>query len=230
MIPKKIHYCWFGGNSLPKDVQIYIETWKKFCPDYEIKEWNEQNFDINANQYVMEAYHQKKWAFVSDVARITALYQEGGIYLDTDVEIIRSLDSLLNNQLFLGFEGTKWVGTNIIGAVKGHPLLKKFLDDYKSRSFINKDGSLDLTTNVEKLTLLLIDNYGIEPSGKEQQSGDIHIYPTDYFSPYDYIQGKVKKTNNTYSIHWFTQSWIKRSLWKKKLSIWYHRLCGIKMK
>lgn len=230
MIPKIIHYCWFGGNPLPKDVQKYKETWRKFCPDYQIKEWNESNFNIHSFKYVEQAYEQKKWAFVSDVARITALYQEGGIYLDTDVEIIRPLDNLLDNQLFLGFEGSQWIGTNIIGAEKGHPLLNKFLDDYKSRSFINKDGNLDLTTNVEKLTRLLIDNYGIELTGKEQQSGDIHIYPTDYFSPYDYIQGRVKKTKNTYSIHWFSQSWIKRPLWKKFFSIWYHRLCGIKMK
>lgn len=215
MIPKKIHYCWFGGNPLPKDVQKYIETWKKFCPDYEIKEWNEQNFDVHRNPYVEEAYCHKKWAFVSDVARITALYQEGGIYLDTDVEIIRPLDNLLDNHLFLGFEGSQWIGTNIIGAEKGHALLKKFLDEYESRKFINDDGSLDLTTNVEKLTRLLIDNYGIELTGKEQQSGDVHIYPIDYFSPYDYIQGRVKTTKNTYSIHWFSQSWIQRPAWKK---------------
>lgn len=230
MIPKIIHYCWFGGNPLPKDVQKYIETWKKFCPDYQIKEWNESNFNIHSPKYVEQAYENKKWAFVSDVARITALYQEGGIYLDTDVEIIRSLDNLLDNELFLGFEGTQWIGTNIIGAEKGHPLLKKFLDEYESRSFINIDGSLDLTTNVEKLTLLLIDNYGIELTGIEQKSCDVHIYPTDYFSPYDYIQGKVKKTKNTYSIHWFSQSWIGQSSFRRKLSHILHRITGKKMK
>ena len=124
----------------------------------------------------------------------------------------------------------KKVIPNIIGAEKGHPLLKKFLDDYKSRSFINDDGSLDLTTNVEKLTRLLIANYGIELTGKEQQSGDVHIYPTDYFSPYDYIQGKLKKTKNTYSIHWFSQSWIGQSSFRRKLSHILHRITGKKMK
>jgi mannosyltransferase OCH1-like enzyme len=231
MIPKKIHYCWFGGNPLPKDVQKYIDTWRKFCPDYEIKEWNEQNFDIHLNRYVEEAYQQKKWAFVSDVARIYALYTEGGIYMDTDVEVVRNLDPLLNNRGFLGFEGTQWIATNIVGFESNHELLKQFLDSYNHRVFLKQDGSLDQTTNVEELTKLLIEKYSLKLNGKQQVLlKDIMIYPTDYFSPYDYIQGKLNRTPNTYSIHWFSQTWVGQSFWRKKIAQIFHRIIGTKMK
>lgn len=231
MIPKKIHYCWFGGNPLPKDVQKYIDTWKKFCPDYEIKEWNEQNFDIHRNRYVEEAYQQKKWAFVSDVARIYALYTEGGIYMDTDVEVVKNLDLLLNKRGFLGFEGTQWIATNLVGFEAGHEILRKFLEAYDHRSFIREDGTLDQTTNVEELTKLMVDYYHLVLNGEEQILVDgIVVYPTDYFSPYDYIQGKLNKTCNTYTIHWFSQSWIGQSSVRKKIAQLIHRITGTKMK
>lgn len=231
MIPKKIHYCWFGGNPLPKDVQKYIDSWRKYCPDYEIKEWNEQNFDIHLNRYVEEAYQQEKWAFVSDVARIYALYTEGGIYMDTDVEVVRNLDPLLNRRGFLGFEGTQWIATNIVGFESNHELLKQFLDSYNCRAFLKQDGSLDQTTNVEELTKLLIEKYSLKLNGKQQVLlKDIMIYPTDYFSPYDYIQGKLNRTPNTYSIHWFSQTWVGQSFWRKKIAQIFHRIIGTKMK
>lgn len=230
MIPKKIHYCWFGGNPLPKDVQKYIDTWKKFCPDYEIKEWNEQNFDIHLNRYVEEAYQQKKWAFVSDVARIYALYAEGGIYMDTDVEVVKNLDTLLNNQGFLGFEGTQWIATNIVGFEPKHGLLEQFLDSYNHRIFVKSDGSLDQTTNVEEITKLLVDKYSLQLNGIKQILPEgIVIYPTDYFSPYDYIQGKLNRTSNTYSIHWFSQTWIGQNKLRKKVAQLLHRIIGTKM-
>ena len=231
MIPKKIHYCWFGGNPLPEDVQKYIETWKKFCPDYEIKEWNEQNFDIHRNQYVEEAYQQKKWAFVSDVARIYALYTEGGIYMDTDVEVVRNLDPLLNVRGFLGFEGTQWIATNLVGFEAGHELLKMFLDSYDYRSFVREDGTLDQTTNVEELTKLLVEYYQLVLNGEKQNlAKGIIIYPTDYFSPYDYIQGKLNRTEHTYTIHWFSQSWIGQGSIRRKIAQLIHRITGTHMK
>lgn len=231
MIPKKIHYCWFGGNSLPKDVLKYIDTWKKFCPGYEIKEWNEQNFNIHQNRYVEEAYQQKKWAFVSDVARIYALYTEGGIYMDTDVEVVKNLDPLLNKRGFLGFEGTQWIATNLVGFEAGHEILWKFLEAYDHRSFVKSDGTLDQTTNVEELTKLLVEQYHLILSGEEQVLADgIAVYPTDYFSPYDYIQGKLNRTEHTYTIHWFSQSWIGQSSVRKKIAQLIHRITGTKMK
>ena len=230
MIPKIIHYCWFGGKEKPEDVLKMIASWKKHCPDYEIKEWNETNFDIHLNRYTEEAYQQKKWAFVSDVARLWALVHEGGIYMDTDVEVIRSLNNLLANKAFIGFEGTQWIGTNLMGTEPHNAFLQAFLEDYNHRNFTNPDGTLNQTTNVEEITSRFLTQHNLERNGKQQQVGDFTIYPTDYFSPYDYINGKVRTTANTYSIHWFSQSWIKRSKWKTCLSQWWHRICGTQMK
>lgn len=230
MIPKKIHYCWFGGKEKPDDVVRMIESWRKHCPDYEIKEWNERNFNIHLNRYTEEAYGQKKWAFVSDVARLWALVHEGGIYMDTDVEVVRSLDELLANNAFLGFEGTQWIGTNIIGAEARHQFFIDFLNSYNNRHFINADGTLNQTTNVEEMTRRLTVDYGIRRDGQMQTVGNITVFPTDYFCPYDYINGRLKRTENTYSIHWYGQTWIKHSSLRRRLSQWWHRLCGIKMK
>ena len=230
MIPKTIHYCWFGGKEKPKNVIKIINSWKKFCPDYEIKEWNESNFDININRYTKDAYDCAKWAFVSDVARLYALHTHGGIYMDTDVEIVKSLDELLSNKAFIGFEGSEWIGTNIIGAEKGNNIISEFLSRYNKLKFKNEDGSSNTTTNVEHLTSLLSERYNLKRNGLEQNLEDITIYPTDYFCPYDYINGKLSLTKNTYSIHWYSQSWIKRGQIKRKFSQIYHRLFGIKMK
>ena len=230
MIPKIIHYCWFGGKEKPEDVTKMIASWKKHCPDYEIKEWNETNFDIHLNRYTEEAYQQKKWAFVSDVARLWALVHEGGIYMDTDVEVIRPLDKLLANKAFIGFEGTQWIGTNLMGTEPHNAFLQAFLEDYNHRNFTNPDGTLNQTTNVEEITSRFLTQHSLIRNGKQQQVGDFTVYPTDYFSPYDYINGKVRTTDNTYSIHWFSQSWIKRSKWKTRLSQWWHRICGTQMK
>ena len=230
MIPKIIHYCWFGGKEKPEDVLKMIASWKKHCPDYEIKEWNETNFNIHLNRYTEEAYQQKKWAFVSDVARLWALVHEGGIYMDTDVEVIRPLDNLLANKAFIGFEGTQWIGTNLMGTEPHNAFLQAFLEDYNHRNFTNQDGTLNQTTNVEEITSRFLTQHNLVRNGKQQQAGDFTVYPTDYFSPYDYINGKVRTTDNTYSIHWFSQSWIKRSKWKTRLSQWWHRIRGTQMK
>ena len=230
MIPKIIHYCWFGGKEKPEDVLKMIASWKKHCPDYEIKEWNETNFDIHLNRYTEEAYQQKKWAFVSDVARLWALVHEGGVYMDTDVEVIRPLDKLLANKAFIGFEGTQWIGTNLMGTEPHNAFLQAFLEDYNHRNFTNPDGTLNQPTNVEEITSRFLSQHNLERNGKQQQAGDFTVYPTDYFSPYDYINGKVRTTAKTYSIHWFSQSLIKRSKWKNRLSQWWHRICGTQMK
>ena len=230
MIPKIIHYCWFGGKEKPKCVLKMINSWKKHCPDYEIKEWNELNFDISINQYCKEAYQSGKWAFVSDVARLYALHTEGGIYLDTDVELIKPLDEFLNQKAFAGFEGTEWVGTNIIGAEIGNEMIEEFFSLYNDRTFINYDGTLNTTTNVERLTALLEENYRLIKNGNTQDLDSIRIFSTDYFCPYDYINGELKCTSNTHSIHWYSQSWIKRNAIERKIKQFYHKILGIKMK
>ena len=230
MIPKIIHYCWFGGKPLPEKVKKFIDTWKKNCPDYEIKQWNETNFDVHFLSYTKEAYHHKKYAFVSDVARLYALVNEGGIYMDTDVELIKPLDTLLHNQAILGFEGTQYIATNFIGSEPQHPFFIEFLKSYDTRVFLKEDQTFDQTTNVEVLTQLLKKTGKLKLTGEEQIINGIHLYPTEYFSPYDYITGRLYKTKNTYSIHWFDKSWTNQNKLRTIISQMYHRLIGSKMK
>ena len=147
MIPKVIHYCWFGGNAKPASVLKCIESWKKYCPGYEIKEWNEENFRIEDNLYCKQAYDAKKWAFATDYARLVIVYNNGGIYLDTDVEVIKPLDDLLNHKFFIGRQQGFQVNTGSgFGAEKGHPVLKRMIDDYEDIPFIDENGEMDLLT------------------------------------------------------------------------------------
>lgn len=229
MIPKVIHYCWFGGKPKPNSVEHCLSTWRRFCPDYTIKEWNEENFDIHINRYCEEAYAHRKWAFVSDVARMYALVHEGGIYMDTDVEVVKSFDDLLDSQAFLGFEGTQWIATSAMGAEAQNPILKRFYENYNSRSFVKADGRLDKTTNVDTLTTMLLAEQGLKLNGLKQHLPCFEVYPTDYFTPYDYITGRLRKTENTHTIHWFNQSWIGNIPFRVKLSQLYHRIMGMKM-
>lgn len=230
MIPKIIHYCWFGGKEKPEEVLRMIASWKKHCPEYEIKEWNESNFNIHLNRYTEEAYQQKKWAFVSDVARLWALVHEGGIYMDTDVEVIKPFDSLLQDQAILGFEGTQYIATSFMGAEPQHSFFVDFFNSYNTRVFLKEDQTLDQTTNVEVLTQLLNKTGELKRTGEEQTINGIHLYPTEYFSPYDYITGRLRKTKNTYSIHWFDKSWTRQNKLRTIFTQIYHRFIGSKMK
>lgn len=208
MIPKVIHYCWFGGNEKSKLIKKCIRSWKKYCPDYEIKEWNENNFNININDYVKEAYQEKKWAFVTDYARLWIVYNYGGIYLDTDVELIKSLNSLLDNKAFFGSEDNQYIATGLgFGAEKKNELVKKMMDEYENIHFIKEDGSYDLLPCPQRNTLsvkelLLANNFD---TIIKSEYGT--IYPKEYFAPLDFYTRELKKTKNTYSIHWFDASW-----------------------
>ena len=152
MIPKVIHYCWFGKGKMPDLALKCLESWKKYCPDYVIKEWNEDNFDLDLYPYAREAYDNRKFAFVTDVVRLYALYHEGGIYMDTDVELVNSIDKFLHHTAFSGFESEKNVPTGIMASVKGGTWVQENLDVYTNRKFVNSDGTLDLTTNVYLIT------------------------------------------------------------------------------
>ena len=167
MIPKIIHYCWFGRNPLPELAQKCIASWKKYCPDYQIIEWNEDNFDINCNAYVKEAYEAKKWAFVSDVARLYALVEMGGIYMDTDVEVLKPLDSLLKYEAVSGFESETAIPTGLMAACKGQKLFVELLHEYDTIHFKRSDGSLDLTTNVTRITNTCL-KYGFKANNSLQ--------------------------------------------------------------
>jgi len=226
MIPKKIHYFWFGGSPKPESAQKCINSWRKYCPDYEIIEWNENNFDIHCMPFVEQAIEAKKYAFASDVARLIVVYENGGLYFDTDVEIIKSFDNLLNNKAFFGFENNNYVNSGQgFGAEKGHPFIKEHIDEYKDEIFLKEDGTYNML-GCPIVATRLLKRKGIILDGKEQNVEDVHIYPADYFNPYDSITGKLTKTDNTYSIHWYNASWSNISTVHRKLSRLLHRLFG----
>lgn len=227
MIPKKIHYCWFGGNPKPDSVQKCINSWKRFCPDYEIIEWNESNFDIHCMPFVEQAIRAKKYAFASDVARLIVVYENGGLYFDTDVEVVKSFDDLLANKAFLGFENSEYVASGLgFGSEAGVAFFKEHIDAYKDEVFINPDGSFNMLGCPRVATKLLLDK-GLVQNGQEQIVDGVHIYPSDYFNPYDSITGKLTKTANTYSVHWYDASWSGTPHIILKLKRLIHRLLKV---
>lgn len=207
-IPKKIHYCWFGRGKKSKETLNYIASWRKYCPDYEIIEWNEDNFDISCNPYVKEAYDAKKYAFVSDYVRLYVLYNFGGIYMDTDVELIKNLDEFLSLPAFSGIENSNMISTGIMASCKKNKWLKLLLDNYQDRHFLLANGEYDLTTNVVFITNLTVKKYNIKLNDSYQNLGDVVIYPSYYFSPKDHDTGLINLTKETVCIHHFSGSWL----------------------
>lgn len=227
MIPKVIHYCWFGRNPLPALAIRCINSWKKYLPGYEIKEWNEDNFDVNMIPYTKEAYEAKKYAFVSDYARFWVLYHYGGVYFDTDVEIIKEFTSIVKAGNFMGKEignpiilndGTPIVNVNPglgMGAKKGDPFLKAALAIYQDKAFLLPDGSLNTKTIVSTTTEMLITKGYCSNGGVEIVDG-WKLYPEDYFCPKNYYTGELCITENSYSIHHYDASWKSKSDKRKK--------------
>lgn len=214
MIPKKIHYCWFGHNPLPPLANKCIQSWKKYLPEYEIIEWNESNFDVNSIPYIKEAYNAKKYAFVSDYARFWILYNYGGLYFDTDVEVIKNMDHIIEEGAFMGCESDITNNSNYItvapglglGAFPKMPLYKEIIDVYKGLHFINNDGSLNLKTVVNYTTEIL-EKYGLKNSKDRQYIKNIWIYPKEYFNPKSYKDDTIIITPKTVSIHHYSDSW-----------------------
>ena len=214
MIPKIIHYCWFGHNPLPESAQKCIASWRKFFPDYEIKEWNEDNFDVNSIPYTREAYEEKKYAFVSDYARFWILYKYGGLYFDTDVEVIKPMDEIVKRGAFMGIEkgaslnGKPMVAPGLgLGVEAGHPFYKRMLDYYNQMSFLLADGSLN-THTIVKYTTLQLYAHGMLAKANLQCVDGIWIYPEDVFCPMDSTNGIISITDNTVSIHHYDCSWL----------------------
>lgn len=227
MIPKKIHYCWFGRGEMPELANKCINSWKIFLPEYEIIEWNEDNFDLDEFQYAREAYDSRKFAFVSDVVRLYALYHEGGIYMDTDVEVLKPLDRFLNKPAFFGFEDENYVQTGIMASEKGNKWVKDNLDYYVGKHFVKEDGNLDMTTNVE-IIMHYMQTLGLKQNNTYQEfPGLIAIYPKDYFCPKSKSDDKIHLTSNTYTIHHFAASWTSpthRFLRQLAINIGGHKL------
>lgn len=215
MIPKIIHYCWFGHGEKNRLTKKCIASWKKYCPDYEIIEWNEDNYDISKNRYMKQAYDAGKWAFVSDYARLDIIYSVGGIYLDTDVELVKSLDDLLKNEAFAGLEqhpnGYVTMSSGLgFGAVAHDPMIGELLHVYDDIQFLNEDGSLNLTPCPE-IQSKQLKKHGFVRENKIQQVGSLTLYPSTYFCPerWNEIISFIKP--ETYSIHHYSASWVNSS-------------------
>ncbi len=223
MIPKIIHYVWLGKKEKPKLFYKCLDSWKKFCPDYEIKEWNEDNFDFSDNKFAMQAYSLKKYGYVADYIRVKVLNEFGGIYLDTDVEIVKSFDQLLKNDFFLSFENDVYVETATLGSIKNHPFLQRLIDFYNRKDFLIK-GKPDLTPNSPIYAIFLEKYYGLILKASKQflydkedkSSPTVTVYNYDHFSPINYTTKKIKVTDETFSIHYFDASWFSKKLKKRE--------------
>lgn len=225
-IPKVIHYCWFGKNKMPALAEKCIESWKKYCPGYKIVCWNEDNFDITENRYAKEAYDAGKWAFVSDYVRLKVLYDEGGIYLDTDVELLKPLDNLIEEYGYMGFDDNGLVSTGLgFACKKGNELVGALLADYDNISFILPDGSYDLTPCPDRNTKTM-QKLGMDINNKEQVFMEIQMLPEDYLCPMKYYTGKKIITKNTYSMHHFCASWTSPTA---KRTLFVKRIIGVKL-
>ena len=214
MIPRTIHYCWFGGNEKPEKAKKCIASWKKHCPDYEILEWSETNVDLEScPQYVRDAYGAKKYAFVTDFIRLKVLHEQGGFYMDTDVELLKNLDDFLEDRGVIGFENDEFVNSGqMLAAEAGHPIISEMMECYNGVTFYREDGSMFLLGCPHVNTEVLV-RHGLEKNGQEQTVADVHVYPADWFNPLDSATGTLKKTKNTVSIHWYSMSWIPK--WKR---------------
>lgn len=241
MIPKIIHYCWFGGNPLPPLAVECIASWKKYFPGYEIKEWNESNFNVNIIPYTAEAYKLKKYAFVSDYARFWILNQYGGVYFDTDVEVIRPMDEILEQGAFIGFErnpdrwGEGLVNPGLGMAAKGGMrLVETMLTKYESIHFINEDGTLNVSKTVVHHTTEVLNDMGLKQVVGIQNVDGIYIYPSEYFAPIDFVTKRLHVSENTHSIHRYMASWeekkdrsvmdVIKHYMPEFVLLWYNRL------
>ncbi len=219
MIPKTIHYCWFGRGEMPEMVEKCLASWHRYMPDYEYKLWNEDSLDLSQNTYAKEAYEAGKYAFVSDYVRLWALECEGGIYLDTDVEVIKPFDDLLDCHAFAGFEGSKHlpIGTCVMASEAHGEWVKELLDAYRARHFMKADGSFDLTTNVQFISAKMVE-HGFVQNGVEQDYKDLHVFPVEFFSPRQ-TTGEYLCTDNTYCDHLGMGTWGgKQQGWKARLA------------
>lgn len=223
MIPKVIHYCWFGGKPLPKGAIKCIESWKKYLPDYEIIEWNESNFNIYLNQYTKRCYEQKKYAFLSDYVRLYVVEKYGGIYLDTDVEVVKSFDDILTFDLFIGYENHDYVNTGQgFGSIKNGDVVKLMLNEYEQIL----DNKKEYVT-CPKLNTRALREYGFSINGELQLINNNLLLPKDYFNPFNNNTGVLNKTANTYSIHWYSMSWLSSTIrLRSKITRLLHRFLG----
>ena len=217
MIPKTIHYCWFGKKDLPPEAKRCIASWKKMCPDYDIIRWDENNFDVNQNPFIKAAYEAKKWAFVSDYARLKVVYDNGGIYLDTDVELRKNLDSLREHGCYIGIQQNEFLcNTGLgFGATKSNPVVLKMLESYDDLTF-SESHTLELSCPL--LNNAVIRSYGSVSNTEITDLPEVTVYPPQYFDPYG---GENLLCNETYSVHHYAASWTsEKNQFKRKIARW----------
>ena len=209
-IPKVIHYCWFGGKPLPKSAEKCIKSWQKYCPDYKIKRWDENNFDVNCNAYCKFCYENQKWAFLTDYVRLKVVYDNGGVYLDTDVELLKPLDKLLENGAYMGFEDEQSIATGLgFAGEKWHEFIGENMRYYEDLDEFSQ------LRPCPKITTELLIVHGLKGNdGTVQEVAGMKLYPTEYLCPKSERSGLTQKTKNTYSIHHFDASWFEKD-WKK---------------
>ena len=226
MIPKKIHYCWFGRGEKPTLAKRCIASWKKYCPDYEIIEWNEDNFDIAKYPYAQYCLENRRWAFLSDFVRLAVVSEHGGMYFDTDVELIKSPDDLLQYDAFYGFENDENIATGLgFGCVAGHPTVHAMKQAYLDLPR-QVDGTYALAACPALNTRALLP-FGLALNGERQNIAGAEILPADYLNPYDDPTGTLNKTKNTVSIHWYSKSWMsKGTILRSRLTKPLHRIFG----
>lgn len=234
MIPKRIHYCWFGGKPLDQLGEKCLKSWKKYFPDYEIIRWDESNVDLNSCQYIKDAYAEKKWAFVSDYIRFKMLYEYGGVYFDTDVEVVRSFEDILLKGAYMGCEQTDLSkGMRVapglgFAAEPGHPLIKEIIEHYESSSFYNDDGTINVQDTIVERTTKVLRRHGLKDTMDMQEVAGLTIYPTDYFCPIHGDSHQLRMTENTRSIHHYAASWVSpRSRFNIKAFAFLCRLLGV---
>ena len=224
MVPKVIHYCWFGKKELPKSAKSCIESWRRFCPNYEIIEWNEDNFDVQQNAYTSFLYENRKYAFLSDYARLLVVYEHGGLYFDVDVELVRPVGELLLQKAFFGFETNEYVATGLgFGAEPGNNVVKKMLEEYDP--FLDGKHGFQTCPRLNTSALLKL---GLVQNGEKQCVAGATIYPIEVFNPYDDPTGRLRLTEDTYSIHWYAESWLsKGTVLRSELMKPVHRILGV---
>lgn len=229
MIPRVIHYCWFGGAPLPPSAERCLASWRKHFPGWEIRRWDEGNYDVRTTPYTAEAYDARKYAFVSDYARFDILHRHGGVYFDTDVEVIRPFDDLLAHGPFMGMEGS-WVNPGLgMAAEAGDALLSELLRHYEKMHFIDAQGRQMPGTVVSHTTEVLL-RHGYERNGLQQHVAGFNIYPPEYLNPFDDITGRLRITPSTHSIHHYAKSWCDDAgPWRTRIARWSHRLIGVRM-
>ncbi len=212
IIPKIIHYMWLGGKPIPDTLKYCMDSWQKYCPEYEIRRWDETNYDIEKNEYMKQAYEQRMFGFIPDYARLDILYRFGGIYFDTDVELVRNIDDLLYQNAFCCVE--KWQTINFgggSGAVKGNKAIEELLKARENLTFVDRMGNCNKNT-CGYYDTRTFQKFGYQMNGKKQRVLDINIYPYEVFHPYDYMSGRIEKTGNTYGIHHFNGGWLDQTM------------------